>query len=248
MSETSDNISPSDWSDESSWLHDAQTQIGYRFRNLSYLEAALTHRSWDSSSGGINYERLEFLGDALLELAASEQLLSRFPEINEGDLTRMRARLVSREHLASLSRQLDLGRFLRLGNGEEKSGGRQKKAILADVFESVSGAIYLDGGLDPARNFLLEHLNPDLDRLERGEIEWKDHKSQLQEALHSQGKPAPAYRVVQESGPAHQKSFQVEVRIGNKTVGTASGPSKKKAEQLAAAGALVKLSQDSEET
>lgn len=233
------------WTEE--WLPQAENRINYSFRSRDRLREALTHRSYtQANQAEPNYERLEFLGDALLELVVSEELLSRFPEMDEGDLTRMRATVVSREHLFILAQRIGLGDLLRLGKGEEKTGGREKKAILADVFESLAGAIYLDGGLDPARDFVLRQLAPDLDGLAAGALPWHDHKSQLQEVLHQQGKTAPIYQVVQEDGPPHERVFTVEVEIEGQAAGLASGSSKKRAEQRAAAGALEEISAEPE--
>jgi len=218
--------------------------LGYCFQSGRILEEALTHRSYSQLEGQRNYERLEFLGDALIELAVSQELMERFPAANEGDLTRMRASLVSRDHLSKLAGRLELGDLILLGKGEEKSRGRGKRTILADVFESVAGAIYLDGGWEEARYFLLRHLGADLDRFDSGLFQCRDPKSRLQETLHSLGKTSPVYRVVEEAGPAHERVFKVEVQIDGEGAGQASGSSKKKAEQRAAAGALEELGKE----
>ena len=230
--------------DRPQWLQRAELKLGYRFQSASFLEEALTHRSYSQLEGQLNYERLEFLGDALIELVVSHKLMERFPAANEGDLTRMRASLVSRDHLSKVASQLELGDLILLGKGEEKSLGRGKRTILADVFESVAGAIYLDGGLEQGRRFLLCHLGADLDRFDSGLFHCRDHKSRLQETLHSLGKKPPVYRVIDEIGPPHERVFKVEVQIDGAGAGQASGHSKKRAEQRAAAGALEELGKE----
>ena len=232
--------------DRSRWLQTAESRLGYTFKSASILEESLTHRSYSQLEGQRNYERLEFLGDALLELVVSQELLERFPAANEGDLTRMRASLVSRDHLSQLASHLEFGDLILLGRGEEKSQGRGKRTILADVFESVAGAIFLDGGLEAGRQFLLRHLESDLVRFDSGKFQWRDHKSRLQEILHSLGKAAPVYRVVEEAGPPHERIFKIEVQIDGRAEGRASGRSKKKAEQRAAAEALQELQEEEE--
>jgi ribonuclease-3 len=230
--------------------------IGYRFQRPELLERALTHSSHahertprDSENGPADNEQLEFLGDAVLGFVASQALLRRFPRYHEGQLSKMRAHLVSAQHLVVVARRLDLGRYLRLGRGEEKSGGRAKAALLSDALEALVAAVYLDGGLARARRFVLKNIvEPELARLQAQEASGfpvTDYKSALQELLQARGNRQPDYRVVTEKGPEHEKTFIVELRIhtseGNghpDFVARGEGRSKKTAEQHAAHKAL----------
>lgn len=222
-------------------------RLGYRFQDLTILDQALTHRSFVNNLSPLerqtrrDYENLEFLGDAVLGLFISEYLLMTFPEDSEGGLTKMRAYLVSTERLQQLSRKLDLGDYIQISPGEEKTGGRRKRTILADLFESVIAAIYLDGGSGPARTFVFREYAPLLQRLERGDVEFKDFKSELQEVLHSMGHNEPSYQTVTESGPDHQKEFLVELRVDGRPISQGRGRSKKRAEQNAAQEALKRM-------
>jgi len=210
-------------------------RIGYRFRDESLLQRALSHRS----ASGRHNERLEFLGDSALNFVVSDDLYQRFPDAEEGVLTRLRARLVRRETLAAVARERDLGRLLRLGGGERKSGGRDRDSILADAMEAVFGAVYLDGGVDACRAAVGTVL---ADRLSEVSPEdgLKDAKTRLQEALQARGLSLPAYAVVRKSGADHDCAFTVECHVeGTVTVGT--GTSRRRAEQDAAAKALAAL-------
>jgi ribonuclease-3 len=193
---------------------------------------------------------LEFLGDAVLQLVTSEELFQRFPHFREGELSKLRAHLVSERHLIRVAQQLELGHYLRLGRGEEKSGGRGKTALLVDAFEAILAAIYLDGGLEVAREFVLRNvIAPELERMERGggTLPVTDFKSALQEAVQSLGLPQPAYLLVEEAGPEHSKTFTVEARLQTRNgkdrefVGRARGSTKKTAEQDAARQLLTSL-------
>ncbi len=204
--------------------------IDYRFRDPGLLERALTHRS----CGPGHYERLEFLGDSLLSLVISEQLYHRRPHAPEGDLSRLRSRLVRDVTLASIARELNLGEHLRLGVGELKSGGFLRESILADVFESVIGAIFLDGGFEEARRVVCEVFEPRLASLPEADT-LKDPKTRLQELLQAHGHELPEYEVIDESGADHAKCFRVECRVGGLTAPvTAEAASRRKAEQGAA--------------
>jgi len=184
---------------------------------------------------------MEFLGDTILGFLISEHLFLSQPSRSEGELSKIRSFLVSANHLASLSQELDLGAFLRLGHGEEKTGGREKKALLADLFESLIAAIYLDGGFEPTRRFVFSRFSSRLEEIAEEQLDFQDSKSLLQEQLHARGFTEPAYRVVEELGPDHSKQFVVEVHIGDKHLATASGKSKKEAQQRAAEKALEGL-------
>ncbi|HUA01758.1 MAG TPA: ribonuclease III [Candidatus Aquilonibacter sp.] len=211
--------------------------LGYRFQRPDRLERALTHRSL-RQSGGVDNERLEFLGDRVLGLVASERLLATFPQWDAGNLSKGLARLVSASSIHTAAQRLEIGPHLRLGPGEEKTGGREKKRLLADAYEAILGAIYLDGGLAPAAAFLRRSL---LDRALEGEVEGlerPDHKSALQEWLQQRGLGIAEYRLHNESGPEHQKTFEVEVWHKGQKLSVSEGRSKKEAEQAAARIAL----------
>ncbi|MDA2929401.1 ribonuclease III, partial [Acidobacteria bacterium AH-259-O06] len=209
----------------------------YVFTNRSLLERALTHSSFAHEARiGLqeetpkDYEALEFLGDAILGFLIGEYLFRTHPSRTEGELSKMRSFLVSANHLASLSQKLDLGTFLRLGHGEEKTGGRKKRAILADLFESLVAAIYLDGGWEPTRRFLFSQFAASLEKIAQEKLNFQDRKSLLQEKLHDRGFPEPSYRVVDEVGPDHKKNFIIEVHVQGRFLAKASGKSKKEAE------------------
>src|ERR1700704_7052824 len=226
-----------------------EERLGRAFRNPELLRRALTHSSAIPELRGIdaadvpppeNNEQLEFLGDAVLDLLASEYLVEKFPKWSEGQLSKSRARLVNAQALELAARRLRLGEHLRLGRGEEKTGGRNKPALLADAFEAVVAAIYLDGGLNPARDLLkrtvFEQALGDGDRISES-----DRKSALQEFLQAKGDQPAEYRLAGETGPDHQKRFRVEVWVKGEFMSSAEGTTKKEAEQRAARSALDKL-------
>lgn len=223
-----------------------QQALGYRFRDRALLERALTHRSrvHEDPSGALrDNESLEFLGDAVLGFVIADLLFRTFPGFDEGQKSKLKATLVSRATLARLGEGLALGDYLLLGRGEEKTGGRRKRALIANTFEALVAAIYLDGGLDAARTFLEGQFGPLVDEIRRagGVGAAADPKSALQEWLQSRGLALPVYRLVEERGPDHAKRFLVEVRVGGRVVAQGEGRSKKEAEQRAAAGALEQL-------
>ena len=232
-----------------------EASLEHRFENANLLERALTHSSFlqqlkpagpsraDAAprDAGDN-ERLEFLGDAVLGLLATEYLIRRFPDWNEGTLSKSRSRLVNEGSLQEVARRLCLGDYLRLGRGEEKTGGREKPALLADAVEAVVGALYLDGGLAPARRFLGRWLFDPAIQQGTGWLGQTDYKSALQELLQARGNAPANYRILRESGPDHRKVFCVEVIVNARTVASAEGTSKKEAEQSAARLALQELS------
>jgi ribonuclease III len=243
-------------------ITDLEQSLGYHFQRPALIQQALTHSSQareleslqtaDSVLRFGDNEQMEFLGDAVLGLVTSQELFQRFPGFREGELSKLRAHLVSEKHLIRVARELDLGRFLRLGRGEEKSGGRAKPALLVDALEAVLAAMYLDGGLEVTRTFILQRIiGPELTEmaLEGGAVlPITDFKSALQEKLQAQGCPQPAYVLVREEGPEHNKTFTVEVRLRlpgaadtGEVVGRATGSTKKKAEQDAARQALQQL-------
>ncbi|MBM7060414.1 ribonuclease III [Pseudomonas sp. UL073] len=214
-----------------------ERQLGHTFGNPDLMVLALTHRSF----AGRNNERLEFLGDAILNFVAGEALFSRFPQAREGQLSRLRARLVKGETLARLARGFDLGEYLRLGSGELKSGGYRRESILADALEALIGAIYLDAGMDVARERVLAWLTGELDGLTLVDTN-KDPKTRLQEFLQSRGCELPRYSVLDIQGEPHCRTFVVECEIAllnDKTLG--QGGSRRIAEQVAATAALIAL-------
>jgi len=248
-------------SDELSKL---EKRLGHRFADRELLAQALTHRSHAHESAiesperaGIHNEQLEFLGDAVLGFVTSETLFQEFPAYSEGQLSKLRAFLVSAQHLQAVAKRLKLGDYLRLGRGEEKSGGREKSALLVDATEAVLAALYLDGGLEAARPFIQQKiLAGELKRLRAHPEDAlvTDFKSTLQEALQAAGMPQPRYTVVREHGPDHAKTFTVELRIQPpdrtraEQVTRARAGSKKQAEQKAARAALEKLRPPAEKT
>jgi len=213
--------------------------LGHRFARPEQLALALTHRSFGD---GPNNEKLEFLGDAVLSLAISDILMARFPAAREGDLSKMRAGLVNAEVLARKARDLDLGRWLRVGKGEDKSGGRDKPSILAAVYEALLGAVYLDAGYESARAVVEAHFAGEV--LEQATPGQRDYKTQLQELTQRLFRETPAYTLVEQSGPEHEKRFVSEIRIGGQTRGRGVGRSKKTAEQAAAMEALAALARE----
>src|SRR6266404_5525478 len=235
--------------------------MGHVFAAPQLLNQALTHSSQareveslrpGSTERASDNEQLEFLGDAVLGLVTAEALFRRFPEFSEGQLSKLRAHLVSKNHLIHAAERLELGKYLRLGRGEEKSGGRNKAAILVDALEAILGAVYLDAGLEAARSFVLRHIVvPELEQfVSSGQAATvTDYKSALQERLKAVGRPQPVYVLVKETGPEHRKTFTIEARLiesGEEQpefVARAEGPTKKNAEQLAARQVLEYLSQ-----
>jgi len=226
-------------------IAELESALGHSFRDSRLLLQALMHSSRlperAAEEPPDSNEKLEFLGDAVLELVVSEELVRAFPDWTEGRLSKSRARLVNAAALSLAAEHLGLGRHLRLGRGEEKTGGRAKPALLADAYEAVIAAIYLDAGLDAARRFVQRSLVESAIALEAERLCRTDHKSALQELLQSRGMSPGSYHVIAESGPEHEKTFRVEVRIGGKIYAMGTGKRKKEAEQSAAVAALVQL-------
>ncbi len=214
-----------------------EKSLGYRFRSPELFDLAVTHRSYANERGTTaHYERLEFLGDAVLGLVAGEWLYENLPDVAEGELSRLKSYLVSAAALGRVARDLGLGDVLRLGIGEERSGGRAKPSLLADSMEAVFGAVYLDGGLRAARGVIVPAIEAAMAR--RPTRTLADSKTALQEAAQSRGWPLPEYRVTGEEGPDHEKLFTVECWLSGERRGVAQGHSKKIAEQRAAADTL----------
>lgn len=221
-----------------------ETRIGYRFRDRGLLEHALTHKSKaheDPSGGVTDNESLEFLGDAVLGLVVSDALFRAFPLYSEGQKSKIKANLVSTASLAEMAELMGLGEHMILGRGEEKTGGRHKQALLADTCEALIAAIYLDGGLEPVRRFLMRELATHIEDARQPEYFGRDHKSRLQERLQGLGRPLPSYRIASEIGPDHRKLFYVEVIVGDQTLAQGAGRTKKEAEQEGARLALAEI-------
>jgi len=222
-----------------------ETRIGYRFKDRGLLEHALTHKSRaaeDVSGGVADNESLEFLGDAVLGLIVADALFRQYPSYNEGQKSKIKASIVSTQALARQAEEIQLGDHLILGRGEEKTGGRFKQALLADAYEALIAAIYLDGGLDAADAFLRRELKDAIDAGADRNFVGQDFKSALQERVQALGRPLPEYRIAGETGPDHRKIFSIEVVVGGEVLAGASGKAKKEAEQEAARLALEKLS------
>lgn len=225
-------------------LVELEALLDYRFQDRSLLLRALTHRSFvnEQESQGLRHnESLEFLGDAVLGFLISARVFERFPDSNEGELSKIKAYLVSAVNLVRLAEKIRLGEFLLLSRGEEKTGGRNKRAILVDGYEALLGAIYLDGGVEAAAGFLERQTGNLFDSLDPHQLTYGDFKSALQEQLHEMGRPEPFYQVVDEIGPDHRKVFVVEVVVGDEVVARSSGRTKKEAQQEAARMALEGL-------
>lgn len=224
-------------------LHTLEEKLGYRFRDISLLEAALYHSSYANEHGGPGIEsneRLEFLGDAVLGLVSAEHLYQKHPDLPEGGLTRIRAALVREESLHEVAQSLDLGSYLKLGRGEELGGGRDRPSILADATESVFAAVYLDGGMEEARA-LIHRVLLDKEQEEVVEERRHDYKSELQELAQRKPGQILRYELVEASGPDHAKVFTFHALLNGEPIGTGVGKTKKEAEQMSAKAALEKL-------
>ena len=215
-----------------------QNKLEYKFNNVKLLENALNHSSYANEvRGGVtSNERLEFLGDSVLSVIVASYLFENFKSIPEGELTKLRASLVCEKSLCAFSRQIGIGEFLRLGKGEEKGGGRERDSILADAFEAVLAAIYLDGGMAEAERFVLRYVLPELKH--RDDEVFKDYKTALQEIIQRNPEESVTYHLIGESGPDHNKVFEVTVNLNSNIIGKGTGRSKKQAEQMAAKEAL----------
>ena len=221
-------------------LTELEERIGYHFKDIALLKQALTHSSFTNEqkiNKLKNYERLEFLGDAVLELVSSEFLFRRHPGLPEGELTKQRASMVCEPSLAFCAKDLELGRFMLLGKGEETTGGRHRDSITSDAMEAVIGAIYLDGGMTPATEFINRFVLSDLEDKKL----FYDSKSNLQELVQGRLKKNVTYELLEESGPEHDKTFRVSVCMDDRCLGTGAGRTKKAAEQQAAYKALLFL-------
>ncbi len=219
-----------------------QEQIGYKFKNVKNLEGAFIHSSYanESKDGIISNERIEFLGDAVLELCISSYLYNKFPDWPEGDLTRLRASTVCEGTLSKKARKLDLGSYIKLSKGEKNTGGNERDSILADCFESIIGAIYLDGGIEESIKFVEKFLGDEVEKL-KYTYKISDYKSYLQEIIQEESLEPIIYNITSEWGPAHNKLFEVVVSHNKIKLGTGVGRTKKEAEQKSALEAIKKL-------
>lgn len=215
--------------------------IAYKFRNPLLLAEALTHPSlaYETQKPHFDNQRLEFLGDAVIQIVATEELFRRYPSFSEGRLTKLRSRLVSRAALQSYAADFNLGSYLLMGRGEEANGGRQRASTLADAFEALVGAIYLDAGMPAARKFFLDSAGNMFQELDEAPME-QNPKGELQEILQGIGNVAPRYRILSQEGPDHAKTFVACVEWQGRMLGQGAGSSKKEAEAIAAADALAK--------
>ena len=219
-------------------MESLENRLHYKFNNINYLKNALTHSSYANEvrGGFSSNERLEFLGDSVLSVIVSEFIYTKFPNMPEGELTRLRASLVCEKALCSFARELHLGDYLMLGKGEERGGGRERDSILADAFEAVLAAIFLDGGMAPAKEHIMRFVLRDVKHT--SEDTFKDYKTTLQEIIQRNPEESVTYILTHESGPDHNKQFTVEVHLNSNVIGVGSGRSKKQAEQMAARQAL----------
>ncbi len=241
-------LKPAVRKDETARLAAFQSKLGVRFANQGLLRKALTHRSYLQGNGDnveLSNERLEFLGDSVLELIVNEHLYKSYPGKREGDLTKMKSLLVSRSVLARLARAMDLGDFVLLSDAEDDAGGRRRASILADSFEAVLGALYLDCGFEAAREFVRSNLLSGAEAI-LADRAHTNYKNILQELVQAEYKTHPRYRTSSEEGPDHEKMFTVEVTVHGKTFGDGRGSNKKQAEQEAARAALLQLGKLSE--
>lgn len=221
-------------------MNSLEDVLGYKFTNSLLLAEALTHPSlaYETQRPSFDNQRLEFLGDAVIQLVLTELLYEMFPGFNEGKLTKLRARLVSGDALKQFAKNMNLGEYVMMGKGEESTGGRERASTLADAFESVMGAVYLDGGLEEAKKAVAKICSEAIERVAKSPEE-KNPKGQLQEALQAITRESPIYEVFDESGPDHHKVFQVRVVWKKMTLGVGAGNSKKNAEAMAAKNAIA---------
>ncbi|HAS74898.1 MAG TPA: ribonuclease III [Clostridiales bacterium UBA8960] len=223
-----------------------QELMGYKFKDISFLTRAMTHSSYSNENKKEklkNNERLEFLGDSVLGLIISEYLFSHYLNLEEGQLTKIRAKIVCEASLGSASKALRLGEFMLFGRGEEMTGGRERTSILSDAFEALIAALFLDGGMEEARNFVLRRLSAVIEDAVQGRL-FVDYKTRLQEVIQIQKGNRIKYDIVREEGPDHSKIFYTEVKLNDVVIGIGSGHSKKESEQEAAKEGLKWLSKD----
>lgn len=218
-------------------LHEFERIIGYTFKNASYLERALTHSSYSGGKNNGSNERLEFLGDAVLQITVSQYLFMNMMSEPEGGLTKLRASIVCENSCYSFAKRIELGRFILLGKGEEMTGGRDRRSILADAFEALIAAIFLDGGMEQANRFVMGFMPP-IEALRSGKVRLGDYKTILQEIIQQNPEEHVVYEVTDEEGEAHRRLFSANVTLNGQVIGSGKGQSKKEAEQAAAKEAI----------
>lgn len=220
-------------------MESLEARLDYKFNNIRLLKNALIHSSYANEVRGNTHsnERLEFLGDSVLSVIVAEHIYNKYPNMPEGELTKMRAALVCEKSLCVFSRELGIGEYLLLGNGEDKNGGRERSSILADAFEAVLASIYIDGGMTAAKNLVLNTVLRDLEHHPEDDV-FKDYKTVLQEIIQRNPEESVSYILIDEKGPDHDKIFTVEVHLNSNVIGRGTGKSKKQAEQMAACQAL----------
>ncbi|HBD93641.1 MAG: ribonuclease III [Spirochaetes bacterium GWF1_31_7] len=222
-------------------LKEFAKRLRIKFNSIELLEVALTHRSFSNEKvDGENNEKLEFLGDSVLGLIITDYLYTQFPLLTEGDLARIKSYIVSEEILSAIGKKLNINKYLRIGKGEELTGGREKKGLIADAFEAILGALYLDGKYTKVEEFVIRLFKDEIG-LVINEEKGLDYKTLLQEYVQKKFKDCPKYRLIEETGPEHDKTFSMEVLINDKIYGNGSGKSKKEAEKTAATSAYKKL-------
>ncbi len=218
-------------------LHEFEDRLGHKFTNIAYLERALTHSSYSGGKNNGSNERLEFLGDAVLQIVVSQYLFKNMTTVPEGGLTKLRASIVCENSLYSFAKRIDLGKFIFLGKGEEMTGGRDRRSILADAFEAVIAAIFLDGGMEEADRFIMRFV-PSIEALKSGKVKLGDYKTILQEIIQQNPEEHVSYEVTDEEGESHHKLFTADVLLNGQVIGSGKGQSKKEAEQAAAREAI----------
>jgi ribonuclease-3 len=221
-------------------LEEAASAIGYEYKNIGLLRHALTHRSYANEHGVADNERMEFLGDSVLSIVISDHIFRRMENRTEGDLSKFRAAIVCEQSLAEAAAKFGLNKYIFLGKGEERTGGRERPSIVSDAFEAVIASIYLDGGIEKAREWVLKHLMPQIDEILAGK-KCSDYKTMLQEAVQKGHTGKVTYEMISESGEDHNKRFNVAVLIDGSKVAYGSGKSKKEAEQEAAQHAYTEI-------
>lgn len=218
-------------------LNELQQKIGYSFKDISYLERAMTHSSYAGGKNNGSNERLEFLGDAVLQLSVSQFLFTSMETVPEGGLTKLRASIVCENSLFNFAKKIGLGEYLLLGKGEEMTGGRDRRSILADAFEALIAAIFLDGGMEQARAFIMSFM-PSIEALKSGKVKLGDYKTILQEIIQQNPEEHISYEVTESDGENHHKLFHAKVMLNGQRIGEGNGHSKKEAEQAAAKEAI----------
>lgn len=221
-------------------MDNAERKIGYEYKNKELLTRALTHSSYANESHTRDNERLEFLGDSVLSIIVSDYIFNRMKDVDEGDLTKFRATLVCEQSLAEIAEKISLNELVFLGKGEERTGGRKRPSVISDAFEAVLASIYLDAGFEKARSWLLDLMQDRIEKVLKGEY-YSDYKTTLQEIVQRDGRSSVSYRTIAEEGKEHDKLFTVQVIINGEPKNTATGHSKKMAEQAAAKAAIADI-------